>query len=100
MLITTLVVLFCKGGKKTHPTHTREHYDHHTQRITTIKINRNTLSSTTERQRTSHRTYTTKNHYFTLTLPLFISTERDDQCGNQHFNRELLVMGIVVPETC
>jgi len=26
--------------------------------------------------------------------------ERDDQCGNQHYSRELLMMGIVVPETC
>ena len=23
-----------------------------------------------------------------------------DQCGNQHYNRELLMMGIVLPETC
>jgi len=26
--------------------------------------------------------------------------ERNDQCGNQHYNRELLMMDIVVPETC
>jgi len=26
--------------------------------------------------------------------------ERDDQCGNQHYSRELLMMGVVVPETC
>jgi len=26
--------------------------------------------------------------------------ERDDQCGNQHYRRELLMMGTVVPETC
>jgi len=26
--------------------------------------------------------------------------ERYDQCGNQHHSRELLMMGIVVPETC
>jgi len=26
--------------------------------------------------------------------------ERNDQCGNQHHSRELLMMGIVVPETC
>ena len=25
---------------------------------------------------------------------------RNDQCGNQHHSRELLMMGIVVPETC
>jgi len=29
-----------------------------------------------------------------------IFTERNDQCGNQHHSRELLVMGIVMPETC
>jgi len=26
--------------------------------------------------------------------------ERNDKCGNQHYSRELLMMGIVVPETC
>jgi len=26
--------------------------------------------------------------------------ERNDQCGNQHYSRELLMMGIVVPEAC
>jgi len=26
--------------------------------------------------------------------------ERYDQCNNQHYSRELLMMGIVVPETC
>ena len=25
--------------------------------------------------------------------------ERNDECGNQRYSRELLVMGIVVPET-
>ena len=25
--------------------------------------------------------------------------ERNDQCGNQHYSGELLMMGIVVPET-
>jgi len=44
------------------------HYGYHTQRITTIEININRLSSTTERQTISHRTHTTKNHNFTLTL--------------------------------
>jgi len=29
-----------------------------------------------------------------------IFTERNDQCGNQQHSRELLMMGIVVPETC
>ena len=27
-------------------------------------------------------------------------TERYDQCGNQHHSRELLMMGIVMLETC
>jgi len=26
--------------------------------------------------------------------------ERNDQFGNQHYSREHLMMGIVVPETC
>jgi len=26
--------------------------------------------------------------------------ERNDQCGNQHHSLELLMMGIVMPETC
>jgi len=26
--------------------------------------------------------------------------EPDGRCGNQHYSRELLMMGIVVPETC
>ena len=26
--------------------------------------------------------------------------ERNDQCGNQHYSRELLMMGILVAETC
>ena len=42
-------------------------------------------------------------HYSSLPAPNFQSTatqERDDQYGNQHYSRELLMMGIVVPETC
>ena len=26
--------------------------------------------------------------------------ERDDQCGNQHYSRGLLMVGILLPETC
>jgi len=40
-------------------------------------------------------------HYSSLPAPKFQPTatqERDDQCGNQHYSRELLVMGIVVPK--
>jgi len=29
-----------------------------------------------------------------------IFTEINDQCGNEHYSRELLMMDIVVPETC
>jgi len=42
-------------------------------------------------------------HYFSLTAPNLQPTanqERNDQCGNQHHIRELLMMGIVMPETC
>jgi len=42
-------------------------------------------------------------HYSSLTAPDLQPTanqERNDQCGNQHHSRELLMMGIVVPEIC
>ena len=42
-------------------------------------------------------------HYFSLTAPNLKHTanqERNDQCGNQHYSRELLIMGIVMSETC
>jgi len=42
-------------------------------------------------------------HYSSLTAPNIQHTanqERNDQCGNQHHNRELLMMSIVMPETC
>ena len=38
-----------------------------------------------------------------LTTPNFqpIATqEREDQRGNQHYSRELLMMGTVIPKTC
>jgi len=41
-------------------------------------------------------------HYSSLTAPNLQPTanqERNDQCGNQHYSRKLLLMGIVVPET-
>jgi len=46
--------------------------------------------------------------FVTVSLKFFIdrieyqvmAAERNDQCGNQHYSRELLMMGIVVPETC
>jgi len=40
-------------------------------------------------------------HYSSLTAPNLQPTanqERYDQCGNQHHSRELLMMGIVMPE--
>jgi len=42
-------------------------------------------------------------HHSSLTAPNLQHTanqERYDQCGNQHHSRELVMMGIVVPETC
>ena len=42
-------------------------------------------------------------HYSSLNAPNLQPTanqERNDQCGNQQHSRELLMMGIVVPETC
>jgi len=42
-------------------------------------------------------------HYSSLTssnLQPTSNQERNDQCGNQHYSRELLMMGMVVPETC
>jgi hypothetical protein len=42
-------------------------------------------------------------HYSSLTAPNLqptVNQERNDQCGNQHHSRELLMMGIVMPETC
>jgi len=42
-------------------------------------------------------------HYSSLTAPNLQHTanqELNDQRGNQHHSRELLMMGIVMPETC
>jgi len=42
-------------------------------------------------------------HHTSLTAPNLQPTanqERNDQCGKQHHSRELLTMGIVMPETC
>ena len=42
-------------------------------------------------------------HYSSLPAPNLQPTanqERNDQRGNQHYSHELLMMGIVVPETC
>jgi len=42
-------------------------------------------------------------HYSNLTAPNLEHTanqERNDQCGNQHHSRALLMMGVVMPETC
>ena len=41
-------------------------------------------------------------HYSSVTAPNLQPTanqERNDQCGNQHYSRELLMMGVVVSET-
>ena len=42
-------------------------------------------------------------YYSSLTAPNLQPTAnqvRNNQCANQHYSRELLMMGIVVPETC
>jgi len=42
-------------------------------------------------------------HYSSLTvlnLQHTANQERNDQYGNQHHSRELLMMGIVMPEIC
>jgi len=42
-------------------------------------------------------------HYSSLAAPklqLTTNQERNDQCGNQHYSREVLMTDIVVPETC
>jgi len=42
-------------------------------------------------------------HHSSLTPPNFqpmANQEQNDQCGNQHYSRKLLMMGTVVPETC
>jgi len=42
-------------------------------------------------------------HYSSLTAPNLEHTtnqEQNDQCGNQHHSHELLMMGIVMPESC
>jgi len=42
-------------------------------------------------------------HYSSLTAPNLQHTanqEQNDQCGNQHHSHELLMMGIVMSETC
>ena len=42
-------------------------------------------------------------HYSSLPEPNIqppATLERDDQCGNQHYSCELLMMGTVVSETC
>jgi len=42
-------------------------------------------------------------HHSSLTVPNLQPTtnqERNDQCGNQHYSREIPMIGIVVPETC
>ena len=47
---------------------------------------------------TEHTPLSTAILHNNLTPSIF--TERTDQCGIQHYSRELLMMGIVVPETC
>jgi len=46
------------------------------------------------------RDYDVDYHIVRFILQPTANQERTDQCGNQHYSRELLMMGIVVPETC
>jgi len=42
-------------------------------------------------------------HCSSLTAPNLqpaANQDRNDRCGNQHHSRELLMMGILMPETC
>jgi len=42
-------------------------------------------------------------HLSSLPAPNFqprANQERNDECGNQHYSRELLMMRIAMPETC
>jgi len=49
----------------------------------------------------SSRAYDTPTNTKTYTDPTsYIFTEPDGLCGNQRYRRELLMMGIMVPETC
>jgi len=38
--------------------------------------------------------------YYAHHQELATITFRNDQCGNQHYSRELLMMGIILAETC
>jgi len=46
------------------------------------------------------REYNVDYHIGNFDLQPTGNQERDDQCSNQHYSPELLMMGIVVPETC
>jgi len=47
-----------------------------------------------------HTEHTPLRTRFYINATLSIFTERNDQCGNQHYSRELLMLGIVMLETC
>jgi len=49
--------------------------------------------------KTSHLTHTTKTTIYINAISS-IFTEPDCQCGNKYYSRELLMIGITVPETC
>jgi len=46
------------------------------------------------------RDYDVDFHIGSFVLGLLYVCWRNAQCGNQHHSRELLMMGIVMPETC
>ena len=66
------------------------YYVHHQELITVVPITTGWISVRAE-------------HLSILPAPNFRPTatqEPDGPCGNQHYSNELLMMGIVVPETC
>jgi len=50
-------------------------------------------------QEISHLIHTTNTKTYTNATS-YRFKEPDFLCGNQHYRRELLMMGIMVPETC
>jgi len=72
-------------------------------KIITVK-NSGTLStnydhSTKKLQKISHLIHTTNTKTYTNATS-YIFKEPDGLSGNQRYHRELLMMGIMVPETC
>jgi len=48
----------------------------------------------------NYKNFRTTNTQIYTNYTSYIFTEPDGLCGNQRYRRELLMMGIMVPETC